>query len=297
MAVVRGVLLDVGRASLSGLLGAPDEPSRGLLVALHGGGSRAAYWDSPVDPGSSLVRLGPALGWQVLALDRPGYGASEPLAERRLRAADQVPLVESAVAQVREPGVPVVLVGHSLGGIVAIHAAASGRPAGLIALAVGGVPVRYTPEQTERMDRADTSEPYLARARGPRPDPRNWFGPAGTWDERLLDHRRSLVGPTPSGEYLDAHQAPTLLPPLLSRITVPVQVAAAAHELTSAPGPEILQVTGAALTTAGVVETVLVEHSGHNLSLRGSARAYHLRVLAFAERARVAAALAGARHG
>jgi pimeloyl-ACP methyl ester carboxylesterase len=48
-------------------------------VALHGGGARARYWDSPVDPEASLLRAGAAAGWQVVVPDRPGYGASAHL--------------------------------------------------------------------------------------------------------------------------------------------------------------------------------------------------------------------------
>ena len=42
------------------------------VIALHGGGYSAAYWDSPLDPRGSLLRLGASLGYHVIAVDRPG---------------------------------------------------------------------------------------------------------------------------------------------------------------------------------------------------------------------------------
>jgi pimeloyl-ACP methyl ester carboxylesterase len=277
---VRDVLLDVGPTALSGRCAEPDTEPRGLVVALHGGGARAAYFDSPVDPGASLIRLAAALGWRAATLDRPGYGAAHLVSRQ---AADQVELIAAATAELRPPGAPVLLVGHSLGGIVAVHAAATDAIAGLAAVALGGVPLRYTPEQTRRLAAVDTGGMHIRRAPGPSPDPDDWFGPPGSWDPRLLDHRGDLVTRTPAAEFLDARDCPVLLPPLLAEVCVPVQVAAAECELTSAPAAQVLAATCQALSRAPYVESVVLPRSGHNLSLGFAARAYHLRVLAFGE--------------
>ncbi|MFN2536677.1 MAG: alpha/beta fold hydrolase [Mycobacteriales bacterium] len=279
------VLLDVGPAQLSGLLAEPSGAPRGLIVALHGGGARAAYFDSPVDPASSLIRLAAAAGWRAVALDRPGYGASAALAASRLRVADQVPLIARATAQLRPDACPVLLVGHSLGALVAVHAAALEALPGLVALAIGGIPLRYTADQTERLALINTAGAHIGRPDGPPPAPADWFGPAGSWDPRLVDHRPDLVTRTPSAEFLDARDCPDLLPPVLGQVRCAVQVAAAEHELTTASATEVLAEARAALVRARSVETLLLKGSGHNLSLGTGARAYHLRVLAFAEEA------------
>ena len=44
-AAVEPVLLDADRCHLSGLLAAADGQPRGTLVALHGGGMNASYFD------------------------------------------------------------------------------------------------------------------------------------------------------------------------------------------------------------------------------------------------------------
>jgi pimeloyl-ACP methyl ester carboxylesterase len=288
---VRELTVDAGGTTVSGMLAEPEGAPRGTLLALHGGAARARYWHSPVDPGSGLLLLGALLGWRVLALDRPGYGASTGMPG--LRAAEQVDPVERALhAVVGDPG-PVVLVGHSLGGIVAAHAAAAGRPAGLVGLALGGAPIAYTAEQTARMADADVTGPVMRRSRRhPRPDPATWSGPPDTWDPRLTDHHRSLTAATPRAEFLDARDAPSGLPPLLAQVTVPVQFAVAEYEETTAASEVLLAAAAAALTGTAEADLLLVRGSGHNLSLGSQARAYHLRVLSFADAAATAAARA-----
>jgi pimeloyl-ACP methyl ester carboxylesterase len=270
---------------LSGLLAEPDGSPRGLILALHGGGARAAYWHSPVDPGSGLLELGARLGWRVLALDRPGYGASADAAAQGFSASAQGVLLEQALEAAGYGHLPVVLAGHSLGAIVASHMAARDRPAGLTAVALGGVPLVYTDEQAARMALADVSGPAMARPRGgTRPDPATWYGPAGTWDPRITKYRRSLVTRTPTAEFVDARDAPAVLPAVMSRIAVPVQFAVAEYEQTTASASVLLSAAEQALMGAGR-DLLMVRNSGHNLSLGRAARAYHLRLLAFAEAA------------
>jgi pimeloyl-ACP methyl ester carboxylesterase len=280
---VQDVVIRLGASALSGLLAEPDEAPRGLILALHGGGARAAYWHSPVDPGAGLLELGARLGWRVLAVDRPGYGKSADPSRPGLSAQDQGAVLDEALAAVGEPGSPVVVAGHSLGAIVAARLAAAGRPRGLVAVALGGLPLAYTRAQAVRMARADVSGPVMRRAPGEaRADPAIWFGPAGSWDPGLAQHRRELVTRTPTAEFLDAREAPSTLPGVLSRIAVPTQFAVAEHERTAASARVLLAAARRALPASGN-DVFMVRDSGHNLFLGRAARGYHLRLLAFAE--------------
>ena len=74
----RVVLVD--GVPMSGLISEAQDP-RAVVVAFHGGASTAAYFDCPGHPRLSLLRIGVALGYTVVALDRPGYGASAPYPE------------------------------------------------------------------------------------------------------------------------------------------------------------------------------------------------------------------------
>ena len=52
--------------------------ARPLVVAVHGGTYTSSYFDA--DESHSVVRISKALGIPVIAIDRPGYGGSSPLA-------------------------------------------------------------------------------------------------------------------------------------------------------------------------------------------------------------------------
>jgi pimeloyl-ACP methyl ester carboxylesterase len=104
----------------------PDGPARGRVVLLHGMTSQAATW----------WRIGPELaarGWQAVALDLPGHGAMPRLS----RPLDLDTLIEGVAD--RLPGPVDLLVGHSLGAIVAL-ALAGRQPATARALVLEDPP-------------------------------------------------------------------------------------------------------------------------------------------------------------
>jgi pimeloyl-ACP methyl ester carboxylesterase len=84
---------------MSGLVAEVAEP-RAVVIAFHGGASTAAYFDCPEHPRLSLLRTGPELGFTVVALDRPGYGASAPYPDAMQRPEQRVALAYGAVDKV-----------------------------------------------------------------------------------------------------------------------------------------------------------------------------------------------------
>lgn len=91
--------------------------SRQTLVLLHGIGSGAASWSG------AIARL--AASQRVIAWDAPGYGRSAALPNPEPMADDYAQALEALLrATVRGP---VVLVGHSLGALMAAATAARGN--------------------------------------------------------------------------------------------------------------------------------------------------------------------------
>ncbi|MGS2810472.1 alpha/beta hydrolase [Nocardia sp. MW-W600-9] len=111
---------DGGGPRLTSLHWAPSGPPRASVVIMHGLGEHAARYDS-------TARLFTAAGFAVLAMDYEGFGRSEG---RRgdVRYQSTARAVDHLIAHERErTGAPVVLYGHSLGGLYAFLYAAD-RP-------------------------------------------------------------------------------------------------------------------------------------------------------------------------
>lgn len=69
--------------ALSGRIAEPDDTPRALIVALHGGTYSSRYYDLGGASRSSAVRNYASLGYRVVAVDRPGYGATSGAAPER----------------------------------------------------------------------------------------------------------------------------------------------------------------------------------------------------------------------
>src|SRR3954465_13535759 len=112
--------------------GEPDAPT---IRGLHGGNQSAHSWD--------LVSLHLASRFQVLAMDQRGHGDSEWSRDLGY-SADA--MAEDAVAFLDDQGVDdPVIIGHSMGGNVALHMAVSGPD-----VARGFVIVDVGPEMSQK---------------------------------------------------------------------------------------------------------------------------------------------------
>ncbi|HVB43050.1 MAG TPA: alpha/beta fold hydrolase [Streptosporangiaceae bacterium] len=124
--------------------GGSGEP---LLVLLHGLGATGDIWASwrPL-----LARRWPG-HW--LAPDLPGHGGSPPLAAYTFDG------FAAAVAGIVQPSARIVVLGHSLGGVVGL-ALASGRFPVLVRAVIGlGIKVAWTDEELDRAQAAARRPP------------------------------------------------------------------------------------------------------------------------------------------
>jgi alpha-beta hydrolase superfamily lysophospholipase len=135
----------------------PPDPRRLVLVA-HGFGDHSGRWERFAQ---RLVGDGNA----VKACDHRGHGLSggarATIDDFGVVAAEYLMLLDAAPAL---EGVPVVLLGHSMGGIVAVRAATSGT-ADHAALVVSGARIGGWPEAESLLGRIDQGE---LDPRGPR---------------------------------------------------------------------------------------------------------------------------------
>ncbi|ONK09312.1 alpha/beta fold hydrolase [Streptomyces sp. MP131-18] len=274
-ATAREVELPAGRARLSALLAEPatHEP-RAVLVALHGGGMRAGYFHGRADPATSLLTLAAAAGYAALAIDRPGYGASAAAFPDGATLAEQATCLRAALrgyAATRPTGAGFLLVGHSLGGKLALTTAAGAAEDDLLGVDVSGVGERWAlpPDR-------------LAR---PRNTHRLHWGPLALYPPGTFRLAQHLVGPIPPREAGEMLRWPRQYPRLARRIRIPVSLTFAEHEHFWTCDHDAVHAMAARLA-APFVHTGRLAGAGHNISLGHAARQYHLRVLAFLEACR-----------
>jgi pimeloyl-ACP methyl ester carboxylesterase len=217
------------------------------------------YFLTHADVEATLAAVAVDAGFTVLVPDRPGYGASAdvpsaPMAEQA-RAVER--LIEERRADLGED-LPVVLVGHSLGGRIALEVAAAGRvPVAGLEIAAAGYRVRtgIVPE----------------RARGRR---EAWGPPAG-YPPGTFALARVAVAEVPAGEVVADAGWGRGFEAAAARVRCPVRFAWAAHDRWwRHDEAEAAAVTGAFPLAPWVTTSILLE-AGHNLHLGVHARRYN----------------------
>ncbi|MGW0565211.1 alpha/beta hydrolase [Streptomyces sp. NPDC003016] len=271
---VRGITLDAGGIPVSGLVAETwPRPPRAVVVAVHGGGMRAGYFDSRSRPGLSLLALGAELGYTVLAVDRPGYGRSAPYLPQGQTVQEQAVTLHAALADfaaTHDTGAGFFMVAHSNGGKLALAAAAHERGDTLLGLDISGLGNRFAvyPHQ-------------LPGAAGHGEWRRHW-GALRLYPPDAFRLGRALLSPVPASEVAEGPLWPELYPGIAARVRVPVRFTFAEQEQWWRFDEEAV----AALRHPLAAPKVLVDHqpdAGHNISLGWAARTYHLRALAFLE--------------
>ncbi|MBD0707905.1 MULTISPECIES: alpha/beta hydrolase [unclassified Streptomyces] len=283
---VRPVVLRAGDLTLSALLAEPSGPPRATVVAVHGGGTGAGYFDGQAHPDVSLLTLGARLGYAVVALDRPGYGLSAAQAPSGRSLAEQTVALRAALAHLkgrRETGAGVFLLAHSFGGKLALAYAATDASSG-----PGPGPGVAVPPPLLGLDISGLGRDYavdpavLTGLHGLGDRARNWgplrFYPPGTFREAS-----AVVAPVPAREFTDAGEWPDRFTEAAGRVGVPVRLTFAECERWWRHDEEAVAGLTADFTSAPRVRVDRQPGAGHNISLGWQARAYHLRAFAFFE--------------
>lgn len=275
MTQVRPRVVMVGGVPMSAVVAAVPEP-RAVIVAIHGGATTSAYFDCPGRPDLSLVQNAAAQGFTVIALDRPGYGASALYQDTMAEPAARVALANGAVDKILADGARgagVFVLGHSLGCELALRMTVD--DADVFGVELAGTGLRYSPEAKEILSQATlTRRPVGLREL--------LWEPADLYPAEVLTGALSAPGVAYEGP-VTADWSRRDFPELAATVRVPVRYSAAEHE-------RVWDTSAAALTDIaglfGSSPRVVVgeePNSGHNLSVGLSAQTYHLRVLSFVE--------------
>ena len=272
-------LVIVDGVPMSALVAEAPDP-KAVIVAIHGGGTTAVYFDCPGHPSYSLLRTGAARGFTVVALDRPGYGSSAPYPDAMARGEQRVELAYGAVDRIlgeRPRGAGLFLMGHSGGCEMVLRMAADDeRGRDLLGLELAGTGRQWHPAAKELLKTATRQS-----------------RPAGMrellWSPERLYPPEILTGVTVSPSapaYEDqavSDWARQTFPSLAPAVRVPVHFSIAEHE-------KVWQTDSSAMTELATMFSAAPQFTvhrqpdaGHNISLGHTAPDYHSTVLSFVE--------------
>ncbi|MFC8228872.1 alpha/beta fold hydrolase [Streptomyces sp. NPDC057287] len=286
MAEQRDLLtFEVDGHKITALTAGPAEPSgKPLIAALHGGTFTAHYFDVAGTPQGSFLDTAAAADYRVVAFDRPGYGGSTALEPDSNTFGRHVELLGDALVQATErfAAEGLFLVGHSIGGMIALMIAARAHELPLIGVSATGIGAviphggaaealgALPPDATEDL-------PY---------DQRDlvMFGPEHTYGADALRQAHDSYAPVPVRELIQAPAWPKEhLPTVAPRVRVPVHNALAEFDALWESTPENVARFAEMFTAAPFVEAGVARGTGHCIDHHTLGHALHLRQLAFAE--------------
>ncbi len=279
---IDNIVTELGGMPISARVAEPEgRPPLATILALPGGGYTSSYWHHAYYPAGSLLTLGSELGFRVIALDRPGYGASAQADGGGVVLDRQVEMIEELIGKLSADGrmgKGLFLIGHSMGGILSLLVAAQPRIAHILGVDVSGVPRRYSDALANSMAAVIRGEPNAPEAT---PATVLFYGPSGTYSPALAERSDPAAAPCPLTELEDSYRWPGLFEDVVGRIRVPVQYTLGEYETVTKCDMATMAETGQLFRSAARVAVYQQPGAGHNVSLHHVGRAYHLRALAF----------------
>ena len=277
------ISIDAGNVKLSGrFLPAANGQPRALLVAVHGGTYTSKYFDTSP---SMLFELCASLGYSILALDRPGYGAATSVPLDQLSFDGQVPILRQALDEIwndyGQQSAGMFLIGHSIGGMISLLLAAENPHEHLLGMNMTGAGALYN-EQTKVAFAALVSDAptvmmdiaiKLAAM----------YGPPWSYPEEQAHYDPERDVPTAAIELAEAQTWGARLPRVAADVRVPVQFIVPEYDHIWRGDREALSHVAEMFTAAPFVDVGMQRMVGHSAELHMLARAFYMKILSFVE--------------
>lgn len=255
--------------SVSGsLIRSIAEHRHALLVCIHGGGCNGNYFDLK---GCSTAAAGAERGYPVLLVTRPGYGENAlPTSDAPIQATG--PLIRQFIDHVRAKFLPdvegIAVIGHSIGGAVALTMARDAHGWPLRALAVSGIGDRPAPQIRDlRLPGHDARiEPPAGLADA------LFFAGGEPLSWRAVASLRAAAEPWLRAEVTEVMERwPLAWPAISAEIAVPVHLRLAEHEQIWEADQAAVERMARSLGRAPRVDASLIRGGGHlfEVSKRG----------------------------
>jgi pimeloyl-ACP methyl ester carboxylesterase len=256
-----------------------------VIVAIHGGSYTSAYFDVV---GHSLLRRAAAVGFRAIALDRPGYGESTPLPTGEETIARNAQRLDAAVGQVWSEfghgAAGIVLVGHSIGGAIAIAIAALRPSWPLMGIAVSGVGLMLPPQ----VGGLYAATPDALISVPPEAKDSMLFGPRWTHSEDMPAASHIADAPVPRRELQDIFETwPHNVRELAAKVVVPVHYRQGEWDSLWVVDARQIDEFGAAFSGSPEVDAAIVRSTGHCIDFHRLGLSFHLEQLSFASRCTV----------
>ncbi|WP_027929363.1 alpha/beta hydrolase [Amycolatopsis thermoflava] len=266
-----------GRRRIGRTAGTGDLP---LIIAVHGGGFTSAYFDVP---GYSLLDRAAALEVPIIAVDRPGYGGSNPVPAGEpvllANAAALDHLITELWAANGAGSAGVFVVGHSIGAAVSLAVAARKPEWPLLGLALSGCLLREPASFADRWAALPG-----ATLRSPDEDKATrMFGPAWTYRSDMPKASYFANVAVLKAELVEISSAwHDLFRALAPEISVPVHLRQGEFEKLWITDHEQVAEFAAALTASPWVDAEVFRSAGHAIDYHRVGAAFQLQQLSFA---------------
>ncbi len=270
-------LVIVDSVPMSALVAEAEQPVA-VIVAIHGGGTTAIYFDCPGHPSLSFLRTGVAAGFTVVALDRPGYGSSAPYPEAMVEGDQRVNLAYGAIDRIigeRPSGAGIFVMGHSGGCELTMRMAADERGSDLLGIELAGTGRHYHPAAREILKTA-------TRERRPSGMRDLLWSPEHLYPPEVLGGATVSPSAPAYEDQMVSDWARQTFPTLAPAVRVPVHFSIAEHEKVWQADDSAVQEITAMFSAAPRFTVHRQPDAGHNMSLGHSAADYHATVLSFA---------------